>query len=174
MQAKVILYYNDLIYQPSPSFLFKDFGQVPYVLSQLYNTDLEYWISASNRNAGFDQFRGKRVRQFGKSFSWLPARFDALKNITLYRALDREAWATHLVIFPLTPIGDLMVARRAKRRWPEMKIIVKLDANRKFLEGMASDWRQFRKRPLRFMRQCHHYRELLRLADVVICETTEC
>ncbi|MES3045278.1 glycosyltransferase [Sphingomonas faeni] len=174
MQPKIVLYYNDLVYCPSESFLFKDFGQVPYVLSELYKTDLEYWISASHLNPDFDRFRGKRVRQFGKTLRQLPGRLDFLKNMRLYRAIDRDPDLTHFVLFPFTPLTDLMVARRVRRRRPDARIIVKLDTNREFLDAMAAEWRRWRKHPLRFTRQCHHYRELLRMADLVLCETSEC
>lgn len=174
MQPKIVLYYNDLVYRPSESFLFKDFGQVPYVLSELYKTDLEYWISASHLNPDFDRFRGKRVRQFGKTLRQLPTRLDFLKNTRLYRAIDRDPDLTHLVLFPFTPLTDLMVARRVRRRRPDARIIVKLDTNREFLNAMAAEWRRWRKHPLRFTRQCYHYRELLHMADAILCETSEC
>ncbi len=174
MQPKIVLYYNDLVYRPSESFFFKDFGQVPYVLSELFNTDLEYWISASHLNPDLDRFREKRVRQFGKTLRQLPGRLDFLKNTRLYRAIDRDPDLTHLVLFPFTPLTDLMVARRLRRRRPDARIIVKLDTNREFLDAMAAEWCRWQKHPLRFTRQCHHYRELLRMADLVLCETSEC
>ena len=172
MRSKIALYYNDLVFQPSESFLFKDFGQVPFVLAGLNGADLEYWIATSHPNPAFDQFRGKRVRQFAKSWSILPTRLDFLKNVALYRALDLEVVPSHLVLFPFTPLTDLMVARRAKQRGA--KIIVKLDTNREYLETLAADWRRVRRRPVRFIRQSYHYREVLRLADLVLCETSAC
>lgn len=174
MRPKIVLYYNDLVYRPSESFLFKDFGQVPYVLSELYDTDLEYWIAASHPDPRFDSFRGRRVRQFAKARRRLPARLDFLKNVALYRAIDRDRDMTHLVLFPFTPLSDLMVARRVRRRRPDVRIVLKLDTNPTFLDAMTNEWRRWRKHPLRFTRQCQHYRELLRMADLILCETSEC
>lgn len=174
MAAKIVLYYNDLVHEPSEAFLFKDFGQVPYVLSELHRSDLEYWISATNLQQSFKSFRGKRVRQFGKAFPWLPARFDVFKNSRLYQAIGRDRAVTHLIIFPFTPLTDLVVARWARRTRPGLRIILKLDANRQFLDQMAVDWRRYGGRPTRFARQCYHYRELLKMADAIICETDDC
>lgn len=171
---KIVLYYNDLVFQPSESFLYKDFGQVPYVLSELYDTDLEYWIGAAKPNPDLGCFRGKRVRQFGKSLGWLPARLDFLRNRALHRAIDRELDLTHLVLFPFTPLTDLSVVRRVRRRRPDAKIIIKLDANRDYLDALQTDWRRTRRSPVRFARQWHHYHALLNLADLVVCETSDC
>lgn len=172
MRRKIILYYNDRVFSPSESFLFKDFGQVPFVLSELNDTDLEYWIAAENPNPAFNSFRGKRVRQFTKRFRWLPARLDLLKNDRLYKAFRRDAAPSHIVLFPFTPLTDLMIARRMQRRGT--KIIVKLDTNRVYLDRLAADWAKHRAKPMRFLRQSFHYREILRLADAVLCETSEC
>jgi glycosyltransferase involved in cell wall biosynthesis len=172
VQPKIILYYNDLVFQPSAAFLFKDFGQVPFVTAELNGANLEYWISAATPSVGFDCFRGKLVRQFAKRYARLPRRIDVLKNAELYRAIDDDQTVTHLIIFPFTPWTDLIVARRAARRG--IKIIVKLDTNRTYLETLADDWRRTRRRAMCFFRQSQHYRELLQIADLVVCETTEC
>lgn len=174
MKPKIVLYYNDLVYQPSESFLYKDFGQVPYVLSELHHANLEYWICTSWPNRDFDSFRGKLVRQFEKAWHRLPARLDFLKNAQLYRAIDRDRDITHLVLFPFTPLTDLMVARRVRRRQPGARIIIKLDTNRDFLDKMSAEWRRWDNHPLRFTRQCDHYRKLLDMADLILCETSEC
>lgn len=174
MRPKIVLYYNDLVFRPSESFLFKDFGQVPFVLSELYGTDLEYWIAASDTNPDFSSFRGRRVRQFGKSLRRLPVRLDFLRNAELNRAIDRDEDLTHFILFPFTPLADLLVARRVRRRRPAARIILKLDTNLEYLEAVAADWGRYCRHPLRFARQCHHYRELLRMADVVLCETSDC
>jgi glycosyltransferase involved in cell wall biosynthesis len=172
VRPKLVLYYNDLIFQPSESFLFKDFGQVPYVLAELNHAEVEYWVAASTTNPAFDRFRGKPVRQFAKAFRKLTTRLDCLKNGELYRAVNEDRGLTHLILFPFTPLTDLFVARLAARRGA--RVIVKLDTNRNYLETLAADWARVRRYPIRFARQCHHYRELLRLADLVVCETNDC
>lgn len=174
MATKIVLYYNDLKFEPSESFLFKDFGQVPFVLSQLHGTDLEYWIAALRLNPGFSEFRGARVRQFGKTWRRLPDRLDFLRNSALHHAIDRDQSLTHFVLFPFTPLSDLLIARAVRKHRPGAKIILKLDANLSYLQEMAHEWARWHRNPLRIIRQCHHYRELLRLADVVLCETSEC
>lgn len=174
VRDKIVLYYNDLVNVPSESFLHKDFGQVPFVLAQLYDCDLEYWIAAANLNSDFKEFRGKRVRQFGKSLRFAPDRFDVLKNRRLYRTIDSDEELSHLVIFPFTPVTDLAVARRAKRRRPNLRIMVKLDTNVEFLARIAADWRRFERTPARNLRQSYHYRELLKMADVLLVETNAC
>ena len=172
MRPSIVLYYNDLVFQPSESFLHKDFGQVPHVLAELHDAKLEYWIAATQPNPSLDRFLGHRVRQFAKSGPALPARFDVLRNHDLYRAIAREPAFTHLVIFPFTPATDLAVARRAKRRG--VRIILKLDTNVDYLASLAASWQQHGHGWRRFLTQAYHYRELLRTADVVICETSAC
>lgn len=174
MSGKIVLYYNDLVFRPSASFLFKDFGQVPYVLAQMHGAELEFWIATRDVNPGFTEFRGKRVVQFGKAVSRLSSRLDFVNNPLLMRAINRARGVTHLIVFPFSPATDLAVVRRAKRRWPGVKIIMKLDANREFLERIGRDWVRRQGRRLRLPRQCDHYRALLEQSDVVICETTEC
>lgn len=171
---KIILYYNELMFSPSEAFLYKDFGQVPFVLSEMYAADLEYWISSAKPNSDLIQFRGKKVRQFGKNLGRLTTRLDFLKNAKLYKAIGGDQDITHLFLFPFTPLSDLMVARRVRQCRPDVKIIIKLDTNRQFLGAMASEWRRWRNHPLRFMKQCYHYRELLRMADLILFETSEC
>ena len=171
MSGKLVCYYNDLKFQPSESFLQKDFGQVPYVLADLYNLDLEYWISATQPNVAFDTFRGRKVRQFGKSGPIRHDRLDVLRNRALYRCVDQATDITHFLIFPFTPITDLTVARRAKKRGA--RIVLKLDTNRDYLTSLAEGWHRQRARWRRRLTQAWHYRELLRLADLVICETSD-
>lgn len=172
MRTSIVLYYNDLVFQPSESFLHKDFGQVPHVLAGLHGATLEYWIAAAHPNPSFDRFLGHRVRQFAKRGPALPARFDVLRNRDLYRAIDREPAFTHLVIFPFTPATDLAVARRARRRGA--RIILKLDTNAEYLAALSASWARHRHTWRRRFTQAYHYRELLRLADTVICETSAC
>lgn len=174
MTPKIVLYYNDLVFQPSETFLFKDFGQVPFTLADLHGADLEYWIAAVTTNPALNSFRGRRVRQFAKSFAALPGRLDVLRNARLYRDIGKVDGLTHLIIFPFTPLTDLMVARRAKRAHPGLKIIVKLDTNQDYLYLMAADWQRFGSGPRKWLRQSCHYRELLRMADLLICETDDC
>lgn len=170
MAGKIVLYYNDLKFQPSESFLQKDFGQVPYVLADLYGMDLEYWISATRPNVAFQSFRGRKVRQFGKNPLIRQDRLDVLRNRALYRQVEREPDVTHFVIFPFTPMTDLAVARRAKRR--NAKIILKLDTNVDYLSSLANSWRSHNGQWGQRLTQAWHYRELLRISDLVICETT--
>ena len=172
MPHKLVLYYNDLVYQPSESFLHKDFGQMPYVLADLHDAALEYWIAAANPNSGFTQFRGRRVRQFAKNRRLLPARLDRWRNRALYHAIDRAKEVTHLVMFLFTPATDLVVARRARRHGT--RIILKLDTNTDYLDRIAVSWHRHERGWRRRLGQAHHYRELLRIADVVICETSAC
>jgi glycosyltransferase involved in cell wall biosynthesis len=174
VRPRIVLYYNDLVFTPSESFLFKDFGQVPFVLSELYGADLEYWIAAMQPNPGLTSFRGRPVRQFGKSLPALPARLDRLNNAPLFRAMRRERAMTHLVMFPFTPFTDAAVARLARRVRPDVKIILKLDANIDYLTRIARDWQRYRSHPARRLRQSHHYRALLDIADVILCETDAC
>jgi glycosyltransferase involved in cell wall biosynthesis len=172
--GKIILYYNDLEFSPSDAFLTRDFGQVPFVLAERHGLDLEYWISAEHPNPAYDRFRGKPVRQYGKAMRGLPRRLDLLKNRRLYRDLAQTQGLTHLVLFPFTPVTDLHVARVAKRRHPAAKVIVKLDTNADFLRSVEADWQRHGRRWTRRLRQSHHYRELLALADAIICETSVC
>lgn len=172
MRTSIILYHNDLVFQPSESLLHKDFGQVPHVLAELHRAKLEYWIAAARPNPAFDRFLGHRVRQFAKRGPALPARFDVLRNRDLYRAIEAEPAFTHLVIFPFTPVTDLAVARRARRRG--VRILLKLDTNAEYLASLATSWEHHQHGWRRRLTQAYHYRELLRLADVVICETSAC
>ena len=174
MRPRIVLYYNDLVFTPSESFLFKDFGQVPFVLSELHGADLEYWIAAARPNPDFTHFRGRPVRQFGKLLPALPSRLDRLNNAPLLRAIRRDRGMTHLVMFPFTPFTDAAVARLARRVRPDLKIILKLDANIDYLVRIAQDWQRYRSHPARHLRQSHHYRALLAMADVVLCETDAC
>lgn len=171
MPGKLVLYYNDLKFQPSESFLQKDFGQVPYVLADLYDLDLEYWISAARPDVTFASFRGRKVRQFGKDGLIRHDRLDVLRNRALYRCIDAAADVTHFLIFPFTPVTDLAVARRAKKRGA--RIILKLDTNRDYLTSLAESWHCHHRPWRRRLTQAWHYRELLRLADLVICETSD-
>lgn len=172
MPGKIILYYNDLEFSPSDAFLTRDFGQVPFVLSEKYGLDLEYWISAAHPNAAYDRFRGKIVRQYAKALSKLPKRLDFVKNRRLYRDIAKSDGLTHLILFPFTPITDYIVARAAKRGRGPVKLILKLDTNPEFLRSVEGDWKRYGNRWNRRLRQSHYYRELLDMADVVICETT--
>ncbi|WP_448665243.1 glycosyltransferase (plasmid) [Sphingomonas sp. CJ20] len=174
MADKIVLYYNDLVFSPSDSFLSRDFGQVPYVLSEKHGLGLEYWISAVHPNPAFPTFRDKMVRQFSKALRWLPQRFDFLKNLRLYLAISKDDTLSHLVLFPFTPLTDLIVARLAKRRRKHTRVILKLDANAQFLGAIEADWTKHSGRWYRRLRQSYYYRELLRIADLVICETTIC
>ncbi len=174
MLGKVILYYNDLEFSPSDAFLTRDFGQVPFVLAEKHNLDLEYWISAMDLNQGYDRFRGKVVRQYAKALRKLPKRLDFLKNLKLYRDVAKVNGLTHLVLFPFTPVTDYVVARVAKRRRDPVKLVIKLDANAEFLRSVEADWKRHGGRWNRRLRQAHYYRELLAMADVVISETTVC
>ncbi len=174
MARKIVLYYNDLEFSPSDAFLTRDFGQVPFVLAEQHGLDLEYWISAQHLNPGYDQFRGKCVKQYGKALSALPRRLDFLKNTRLYRDIGRDEDVSHVVLFPFTPTTDIRVARAVKRRVSPTRLIVKLDANADFLRSVEADWRRQQRRWTRRLRQSSHYRELLSLADVIICETTVC
>jgi glycosyltransferase involved in cell wall biosynthesis len=173
VQSKLVLYYNDLVFRPSETFLQKDFGQVPYVLAEMHGLDLEYWIAAKHLNPAFREFRGRPVRQFGKAFRFLPARLDRLRNGAIRRALRKDRGIKYLLLFPFTPRTDLSVVRAALRAHPDLKLILKLDANRDLLQQMARDWEQAGTLG-RSVRQCGQYRELLRLADAVLCETDEC
>lgn len=174
MQGKIILYYNDLEFSPSDAFLTRDFGQVPFVLAERHGLDLEYWISAEHPNPAYDRFRGKPVRQYAKALRALPRRLDFLKNRRLYRDLAAVQGLTHLILFPFTPVTDLQVARAAKRQHPAAKVIIKLDANADFLRSVEADWQRHQGGWRQRLRQSHHYRELLALADVILCETTVC
>lgn len=171
--GKIVLYYNDLVFSPSDSFLSRDFGQVPYVLSEMHGLDLEYWISASNPNPAYNGFRGKPVRQYAKRLAGLSSRLDFLKNLRLYRDVRADKDLTHLIVFPFTPVTDAIVAGLAKRR-VGAKVIVKLDANGEFLTAMAADWARYGGRWRGRLRQSHYYRKLLDMADLVICETSVC
>lgn len=171
MAGKLILYYNDLKFQPSESFLEKDFGQVPYVLADIYDLELEYWISASRLNPAFHSFRGRKVRQFGKNPLFGHDRLDVLRNRALYRRVGLASDITHFLIFPFTPMTDLMVARRAKKQ--NARIILKLDTNKDYLNSLAESWYHHHGPWRRRLTQAWHYRELLRLADLVICETSD-
>ena len=171
MPGKLVLYYNDLKFQPSESFLQKDFGQVPYVLADLYDLELEYWIAAARPNLDFHSFRGCKVRQFGKSGPIRHDRLDVLRNGALYSRLNQMTDVTHLLMFPFTPMTDLMVARRANKRG--VRLILKLDTNKDYLTSLAESWHRHRGRWRRRLTQVWHYRELLRLADLVICETSD-
>lgn len=171
MPGKLVLYYNDLKFQPSESFLHKDFGQVPYVLADIHHLDLEYWIGAARPNPTFDIFRGRKVRQFGKSGFIRHDRLDVLRNRALYRFVEQATDVTHFLIFPFTPVTDLAVARRARKRGA--RVILKLDTNKDYLTSLAESWHRHRARWRRRLTQAWHYRELLRLADLVICETSD-
>lgn len=174
MPGKIVLYYNDLEFSPSDAFLTRDFGQVPFVLAQKHRLDLEYWISAEHPNPAYVSFRGKPVRQYTKALRALPRRLDFLKNRRLYRDLAETPELTHLVLFPFTPVTDIHVARAVKRRHPAAKLIVKLDTNADFLRSVEADWQRHGRRWSRRLRQSHYYRELLAMADAIICETTVC
>lgn len=173
MSGKILLYYNDVAFSPSDAFLTRDFGQVPYVLSERHGLDLEFWISAKTLNLNYVSFRGRKVRQFRKMFAQLPDRLDILKNISLYLSLLRLKNISHMVLFPFTPLTDVLVATLAKRRAPGIRLIVKLDANAEFLERVAADWQEAQGWK-RIFRQSFYYRKLLQMADAVICETSDC
>ena len=172
MPGKIILYYNDLVYSPSESFLGKDFGQVPYVLSELYDCELQYMIAASNPNLEFVSFRGKNVVQYAKSLRWIPARLDVFSNYRLYADVACMTDLDYLVVFPFTPLTDFMVVRSAKRGNPLAKIILKLDANIEFLAKAEQDWARVIARKNNLFKQVSYYRKLLQIADIVICETS--
>ena len=174
MQRKMLSYYNDLVFSPSESFLFKDFGQVPYVLSEIYNLDLEYWISAKNVNKNFNTFRGKSVRQYSKIFNFLPIRLDFLKNINLYLNFYRRKEFNFLLIFPFTPVSDLIVALIARFFNPKIKIILKLDTNIDFLKSLENYWSIDVPIWKKIFKQYYYYRKLLDIASLIICETTDC
>jgi glycosyltransferase involved in cell wall biosynthesis len=174
MIRKMILYYNDLEFSPSDAFLTRDFGQVPFVLAEKYGLDLEYWISTMHPNGAYRQFRGKAVRQYRKTLRNISRRFDFLKNARLYFDIYRNRDLTHLMIFPFTPTTDWIVASAAKIRRPSAKIILKLDTNEKFLRDVEADWQGHGKGWRRRLKQSHFYRELLDMADVIICETSAC
>lgn len=169
----IVLYYNDVAFSPSDAFLTRDFGQVPFVLSERHGRDVEFVIGASTVNPNYTTFRGKKVSQFRKMFGALPDRFDVFKNAALYRHLLKRRDISHLVLFPFTPPTDVLVARLARFGARNSRLIVKLDANVEFLERVAADWRssRFWNRPFR---QSFYYRKLLQMADAVICETTGC
>jgi glycosyltransferase involved in cell wall biosynthesis len=174
VSRRIIVYYNDLVFSPSESFLHKDFGQLGYVLAERYGADLEYWIAARNLNRGFTEFRGKRVRQFGKSRFPTSPRLDFLCNRELLTAIARDFAPSHFLIFPFTPTTDLRVARAVRKRSPATRIILKLDTNREFLEAIGRDWQRNRVGLVRRLRQSSYYRALLDEADLLICETSEC
>lgn len=174
MKRKMISYYNDLVFSPSEAFLHKDFGQVPYVLSEIYNIDLEYWISAKNIDNNFNLFRGKIVRQFKKMLKFLPNKLDIFKNISLYWYFYKNKNISHLLIFPFTPVSDVALAMIARFFNPDIKIILKLDTNKDFLRSIEVEWSK--KMPLwkAVFRQYFYYRKLLDISNLIICETTDC
>lgn len=174
MKPKLVSYYNDLQFSPSESFLYKDFGQVAFTLAKVYDTSLEYWISAKNTNLDFKEFRGRKVFQFSKILRFLPGRLDFVNNLKLYlHALFTRDRVDYILAFPFTPLSDLLFLRILAWRFPAMKIILKLDTNREFLETIDAEWTQGRGSVRRLWRQSHQYAALLRIADLVICETTE-
>lgn len=173
-EGKLILYYNDLVYKPSESFLYKDFGQVPLVFAEMHGLHLEYWLGAKKPNPGFTSFHGHPVFQFEKSLKFLPDRFDFLKNFHLYRSINSGSDISSFILFPFTPISDYIVAKKVKSKNPGAKIIVKLDANADFLRSIQDDWLKSSNKWRRYLRQSSFYRSLLSIADLLICETDQC
>jgi glycosyltransferase involved in cell wall biosynthesis len=171
---KIILYYNDLVYKPSESFLYKDFGQVPLVLAETHDLHLEYWLNANKPNPGFTSFHGHPVHQFKKSLKLLSDRLDLLKNFHLHRTINVRSDISYFILFPFTPVSDYVVARRIKSKNPRAKIIVKLDANADFLRSIQDDWFKSSDKWWRYLRQSRFYRSLLNIADLIICETDQC
>jgi glycosyltransferase involved in cell wall biosynthesis len=167
----ILNYYNDLVFQPSELFLNKDFGQVATVLGRLYGQRVTHLICCNEPDPSLSRFMDNEVVQARKRLRFLPARLDVLKNRAVDRFLERRRGEfSLLVIFPFQPLSDLRVVRRFRALNPGARIVLKLDANRAYLDRLQQSY--FAK-PRSRIRQHAAYRRLLELADLVIHETRD-
>jgi len=167
----ILNYYNDLVFRPSELFLNKDFGQVATVLGALHGQPVTHLICCNEPNGALTSFAGNQVVQAKKQLRFLPSRLDPLKNLEVYRFLSRHRRRfSHLVMFPFCPPADLAVARLFRALNPDAHVILKLDANRVYLERLQASYVA---RPHSRLRQHHSYRRLLELADLVVHETRD-
>ena len=167
----ILNYYNDLVFQPSNLFLNKDFGQVATVLGRIHQMRVVHMICCNTPNESLVEFSGNEVFQIRKNFQRLSDRLDFVKNGDALKFLRaRRGKFKVLVMFPFCPPSDVVFAKWFLALNPGARIIMKLDANRDYLERLQQS---FKAHPRSRMRQHHAYRQLLELADVVIYETRD-
>lgn len=174
IKGKLLLYYNDLVFQPSAIFLEKDFGQVPFVISTLYNYDLEYIISTNSINKDFISFKSKSVLQFEKQFKFLSAKIDFLKILKIYYHLykNRNQY-TALVFFPFVPLSDYIFLKLFKYFNKKSVIYLKLDANIDMINKLEFSYKNENRSVSKYFRTYFHYKKLLENSDLISFETKE-
>lgn len=169
----LLLYYNDLVFTPSELFLNKDFGQVPYVLGELYSYETEYLISCNKPNREFNYFYKKKVNQIKKIAQYLPNRLDFLKNIFVYLFLiiNTNKYDA-LVLIPFYPFSDFFFFWLFKVLNPRARIIVKLDTNYNQVCQCQENYMMNKNNLVRrFLSQPNFYKQILKKADLIIYET---